>query len=115
MTHELNFARLIERMRAWREELEPQLHEPHRESAHADALQLKRQIEAGLLCLEFCEQHGLHPLRLQKALVLPPPRSFGGEYRVVDDEDSGDPNDWVNPTIHGKQEALYVGIGAVIV
>ncbi len=115
MSNELDFGLLLEKMRAWREEFKPQLSEPQNESAHAHTLQLKRQIEAGLVCLHFCEQHQLYAGRLQNALVLPPTRSFGGEYRVVDDEDSGDPGDWKDPGIDGTSEPLYVAGGAVIV
>ena len=112
---ELDFKEILRRLHVWHQELEPRLRAPEHAQAHGQAVQLKRQIEAALACLEFCQKHELHPARLKKAFVLPPVRDFGGEYRVMEDLDSGDCRDWLDPLMDDKREPLYAQAGDVVV
>lgn len=112
---ELDFDEILQRLRVWHQELEPLLRAPEHAHAHGQAIQLKRQIETALVCLEFCQEHGLHPARLKNALVLPPASVFMGEYRVMEDCDSGDCKGWLDPLINDKREPFYAQAGHVLV
>jgi hypothetical protein len=96
---ELDFEQIINKLKTWRDELEPQLHTPSQTDAHTQAVLLKHQIQ---------------PARLKHAIVLPETRSFGGEYRVMDDEDSRNLEDWKDPIMDGESAPLYLNPGNIV-
>jgi hypothetical protein len=111
---ELDFEQIVNKLKTWRDELEPQLHTPSQTDAHTQAVLLKRQIENAVHFLEFCQQHQIQPARLKHAIVLPETRSFGGEYRVMDDEDSRNLEDWKDPIMDGESAPLYLNPGNIV-
>ena len=104
--HELEFEEVIVKLRAWREEIMVELRSPE---THDKAIQLKRQLDAAINCLEFCQRHQIRPN--SEVVVLPDTQTQtpSSNYRVLEDHETDDREHWVELEINGEQLQLYPG------
>jgi hypothetical protein len=97
---ELRFDEVIASLRRWQESLAERL----RDSATRDgAVQLKRQLDDAIECLELCERYQVRPNA--KVIVLPETetRSPSSEFRLIEDHESDRSEHWTEVMLNGAR------------
>ncbi len=104
--HDLGFEEVTAKLRLWREEIVDELRSPE---THDEAIQVKRQLDAAIDCLEFCQQNQIHSN--SKVLVLPATQtqSPSSNYRVLEDHETDRQEYWVELKINNEPLHLYPG------
>ena len=101
MNHQypLQFDRVIAQLEQWREDVKDELRVP---ATRESALELKRQLDVAVACLEFCQRHQIRPDC--SVTVLPPTRTRtpSSEYRIVEDHESENREDWTEIEVNGQ-------------
>lgn len=104
--HQLEFETVIAKLREWREQVIVELRSP---DTHDGALQVKRQIDTAISCLELCQLHQIHPSANVTVLPDTETRSPFGDYRIVEDHETENRECWTELKIDGHLLALYPG------
>lgn len=106
MQHRLNFTTVIHKLDLWREDAVAQLRDPQ---AHAEALTLKRQLDAAIAALELCQRFQIRPDAPMTALPNLGTMTPSCAYRVVEDQETDDRAQWVELEIEGYHLELSPG------
>jgi hypothetical protein len=104
--HELEFETVTAKLCAWRKEIMVEFRSP---KTHDKAIQLKRQLDAAVLCLEFCQRHQIRPN--SEVVVLPDTQTQTplSNYRVLEDHETDKREHWVEVEVNGEPLQLYPG------
>lgn len=102
---ELEFKQVIAKLHEWREQMISELRSPDRDRA----IQLKRELDAAINCLEFCQRHQIHPN--SQVVVLPETQTQtpSSNYRVLEDHETDNSEHWIELEMNGKPLHLYPG------
>lgn len=98
--HPLQFDLVIAQLEQWRDDAKDELRAP---ITRENALELKRQLDVAVECLEFCQRYQIRPTA--HVTVLPPTqtRTPSSEYRVMEDHESENREDWTEVEVDGRQ------------
>ena len=80
-------------------------------SGHREFLMVKQKLEWSISCLQFCEQFGLFDGKDQPAVLELPAGERGGwtRWRLMDDCETNDRNEWKEGKHNGKPVILAPG------
>lgn len=95
-----NSEAVLEHLNKWREAIIPDLREP---ATHEAALELKRQLDHAIACLEFCARHQIRPNC--QVTILPPTltRTLSSEYRIMEDHETEGRGTWTEIQVGGRE------------
>ena len=104
--NEIAFEEVTAKLRVWREQIVVELRSP---DTHDEVILLKRQLDAAINCLEFCQRHQIRPN--SKVIVLPDTQTQtpSSNYRVLEDDETDDRECWIELEINGEPLNLYPG------
>jgi len=104
--HRTDFTAVIHRLGRWRVDVITQLRDP---AAHAEALALKRELDAAIAALELCQRFQIRPegrvTMLPDLLTMTPSCA----YRVMEDQETDDRAQWVELEVEGYHLELSPG------
>ena len=104
--HRTDFATVILKLGSWRADAVARLREPE---AHAEALALRRELDAAIAALELCQRFQIRPDA--RVTVLPDLGTMTPScaYRVMADQETDDRTQWVELEIEGYHFELSPG------
>lgn len=104
--YEFEFEEVTAKIRRWREEIVAELRAPE---TYDKALHIKRQLDAAIECLEFCQQHQISPDAEVLVLPMTQTRTPASNYRVLEDHETDQQEYWVELKINNQPLHLYPG------
>ena len=86
----LRFDAVLAQLETLREQTTQNLRAPEK---HETALALKRQLNDAIACLRWCKLHQISPLA--QVTVLPETQMLSNDYRIVEDNETENREDWI--------------------
>jgi len=103
---ETDFLAVILKLGLWREEAVIRLRDPE---THAEALALKRELDAAIAALELCQRFQIWPNSVVTTLPDLQTMTPSCAYRIAEDGESDDRAYWTELEIEGKHFELSPG------
>ena len=93
------FKSVLPKLRSWRSEVIRSLADPEKQQ---ERVQLKLELDQGIACLEFCQEHDVHPN--SRAIVIPNPSMMtpSSEFRLIEDNETDDRDHWIEAKANGQ-------------
>ena len=104
--HKLEFEAVLFKLRAWREKVIEELRSPETQTA---ALELKRQLDGAIGCLELCQLHQIRPKSQVTVLPDTQTRTPSSTFRVLEDHETEERTCWTEVEIGGAPLTLSAG------